>query len=142
MKRTALMRRTPLARTGRLSPVSAKRRKEGRIYSQKRKSFLKANKVCWAWIRLANDGHFEVMREIWGEGFDRAQPSEDVHHTAGRYDGNYLDETTWMPVSRRAHDWIHANPKAAEARGWIVRAKPISRLDGSAAPTSARAEPR
>jgi hypothetical protein len=43
----------------------------------------------------------------------------DVHHMKRR--GKYfLDTSSWLAVSRQAHDWIHSNPKEATAMGWLI----------------------
>ena len=45
--------------------------------------------------------------------------SVDVHHMKRR--GKYfLDTSSWMAVSRQAHDWIHSNPKEATEKGWLI----------------------
>lgn len=93
MKRTALLRRT------RLRPVSKKRAKEGRTYSELRKEFLAAN----AWCLVV-----------------AGKRTTEIHHTAGRSGANYLDVSTWMAVSREGHVWIHAHPKESRARGWLT----------------------
>lgn len=130
MKRSAPLERSGfLKRTGKLPVMSPRRRKESAIYTKLRREFLTGNATCWAWMRLGGDGEYGLMMDIWGSDWQRAQPSEDVHHTAGRHGGNYLNVSTFMAVSRKAHDWIGAHPKEAEARGWIVRTKtanPIS----------------
>lgn len=45
--------------------------------------------------------------------------SVDVHHMKRR--GKYfLDTSSWLAVSRQAHDWIHLNPKEATEMGWLI----------------------
>lgn len=45
--------------------------------------------------------------------------SVDVHHMKRR--GKYfLDTSSWLAVSRQAHDWIHSNPKEATEMGWLI----------------------
>ena len=92
------MKRTPLRR------VSKKRAKEMRTYSAMRKTFLAAHPVC------------VVAEALWGS----KRRTTDIHHRAGRYNGNYLNEATWLAVSREAHQWIHDHPKEARERGWLV----------------------
>lgn len=44
--------------------------------------------------------------------------TKDVHHTKGR--GRYLnDQTTWLPVCRQCHEWIHNNPFSAREAGLL-----------------------
>lgn len=86
--------------------ISTKRRVQLTIYLRQRMLFLRAHPVC------------QVSRHI--PGLNPRARSRDIHHTAGRYGGNYLNEKTWLAVCREAHDWIHANPKAARAKGWLI----------------------
>ncbi len=127
MKRTPLKRGGPLKRTKRLSPVSKKRRKESAIYLKKRAAFLEAHPFCEVWlqnngIELVDvpdglDGTFSII----SDGKTKTAPrSTEVHHTAGRTGENYLDESTWMAVSRQAHEWLHAHPREARAKGWLA----------------------
>jgi predicted HNH restriction endonuclease len=30
-----------------------------------------------------------------------------------------LVQSTWLPVCRNCHDWIHANPGEARIMGWL-----------------------
>jgi hypothetical protein len=79
--------------------VSDRRREEAKEYAAKRTAFLARRpkcQVCWK------------------------AKSKDVHHKAGRYAGNYLNEETWIAVCRHCHDHIHAHPKEARARGLLV----------------------
>lgn len=114
-----MKRSSPLRRTGRLSPVSKKRKREARTYTAKKKAFLQAHPWCQAFL-----SHAQVNEDYPGAvamavllGCPR---SVDIHHKAGRTGSNYLDESTWMAVSRLAHDWIHTHPKEARKRGWLV----------------------
>lgn len=83
----------------RIPAMSAKRKKEAALYSKKRKAFLEAHPHCEAtWI-------------IWPNRPTRPAATE-VHHRCKR-GVNYLNEKTWMAVSREAHLWIHGNPAQA-----------------------------
>lgn len=80
---------------------SEKRKKEDRQYTIKRLQFLAQpeNQKC----------------PITGD------KATEVHHT---YSGSnrsrfYLDETTWMAVSRTGHLWIHANPVEARELNYL-----------------------
>lgn len=132
MKRTPIQRRTPLKR------VSAKRQREGRIYSVQRRAFLAKFFLCQVDMRelgydetippVRENGMIRVAHAVsrgWGspvwcmvpEG--HIQRSQDVHHTArrGRY---YLDESTWLAVARKNHDRIEQNPGWARRVGWLI----------------------
>lgn len=82
-----------------LKRVSAKRAKENREYTERRRLFLLDHPWC------------EV---------NPLEPATDVHHRDGR-EGSLLNrEELWMAVSRRSHDWIHQHPNEARNRGWLV----------------------
>ncbi len=50
--------------------------------------------------------------------YEACPVSTDVHHVKGR--GKfYLDESTWMAVSRESHRWIHNHPKEARELGLL-----------------------
>ena len=89
-----------------MKQISDRRRAQLAVYSVQRRAFLKAHPVC------------QVARYI--PGLNPKARSRDIHHTAGRYGGNYLNESTWLAVCRKAHDWIHSHPKEARAKGWLV----------------------
>jgi hypothetical protein len=54
-------------------------------------------------------------------GVDRndAWLTEDVHHSKGREGLLLFDVRNFMPVCRSCHQWIHAHPAEAKARGWL-----------------------
>ena len=99
------MKRSPFKprKTG-LNPVSAKRKITGRIYARQASAFKKAHPVCQVCY---------------------CSPTADVHHTAGRYGGNYLEESTWLAVCRECHNKIHDNPIRARALGWLKDSAPL-----------------
>jgi hypothetical protein len=99
MKRTALNRKSRLARTGRLKPMSAKRARASRVYAKKRREFM--------------------ARFRWCQMCENVRPS-DVHHSAGRIGALLNDETKWFALCRGCHDRIHANPKEARTKGWLA----------------------
>lgn len=48
-------------------------------------------------------------------------PATEIHHTYCGKDRAkyYLDESTWIAVSREGHNWIHDNPKEAREQGYL-----------------------
>ena len=96
--------RNPLVRTA-IPKMSERRKRESRIYSAKRKAFLSEHPIC-------------EMPSPLGVGLCRMR-SMDVHHSKGRYGGNYLNESTWIALCREHHDWIHRHPKEARERGLL-----------------------
>jgi hypothetical protein len=79
-----------------IAPRSDKMKDKDKIYNRKRKAFLKKYPRCYVYPDLK---------------------SVDVHHKRGRglY---YLDESTWIAVSRKAHQDIEANPEWAYEMGY------------------------
>ena len=45
----------------------------------------------------------------------------DVHHTyaGANRDAFYLVQSTWLPVCRNCHDWIHTHPEDARVMNWL-----------------------
>lgn len=112
---------TPLKRTS-LRKVSKKRAKDSRIYSQKRKAFLETHPYCQVWLR-----ENWVSEECTIQNYQRHEAiglgvplAIDIHHTKGRTGSNYLDESTWLAVSREMHEKIHNNPSWARERGYLL----------------------
>lgn len=82
--------------------VSKKRIVENLQYQVLRKEFLEKeeNKIC----KISNE------------------PTTEIHHTYSGKDRAryYLDTTTWLAVSRSAHNWIHDNPKESREMGYLM----------------------
>lgn len=80
---------------------SAKREVENKEYLKKRILFLSLpkNKIC---------------------PITKGKTTE-VHHTYSGKDRatHFLDEETWIGVSREGHKWIHDNPKKARELGFL-----------------------
>ena len=118
MKRTALVRRTPLSR------VSSRRAEELRRYRGRCAQFLELHPYCQVW--LAEHGIDEaaaVRRCGWvrlcSGARVRAPRASSVHHTNKRRHGRLLDETRWMAVSAAGHAAIEVNKPWARARGYL-----------------------
>lgn len=108
--------RKPLKRTTKPRPTSPKRQRESREYSKKRKAFLASKRFCEG-KRFVGVCSENFVGQAIHSCFNRPQ---DVHHKAGRLGGNFLNESTWLPVCRTCHDWIHAHPKEARALGLLA----------------------
>lgn len=90
--------RTPLAK------MSAKRKKEGRIYTKLRKQFLEDNPICQMRVQC------EHAR------------STEVHHKKGR--GKfYLDVTSWLASCFYCHKWENSHRNAAVELGLRERVR-------------------
>jgi hypothetical protein len=109
-----------LTRGSRIKPVSATRAKINKIYSALRKTFLELHPYCqWTFLErnVAEDTVIAIAKKA---GVYAPYPrSVDIHHMKGR--GKYLlDTSTWMAVSRQAHDYIHANPEESYRKGYML----------------------
>ncbi len=93
-----------------LPRVTPKRAKQNREYSVRRKAFLETFMVCNAGIMFE---HFKTPNK------DCTMLATDVHHMKGRLGGNFLDESTWLPVCRSCHNRIHAQGNIARALGLL-----------------------
>lgn len=96
LKRTAI---NPSAKP--IAKRSKKRIEDDKVYFKKRKAFLALpeNKIC----------------NVSG------LPAVEIHHIFSGKDRDkyYLDESTWMAVSRKGHNWIHEHSKEARELGYL-----------------------
>ena len=96
-----LPKKIPVKKQYSIPKVSEKRKIDNLKYSAQRIVFLgkPENKIC----------------PITG------WPTTEVHHKwCGKDRAKYyLDESTWMAVSRDGHNWIHDNPKEARELGYL-----------------------
>ena len=93
------MRRKPLR------PVRPKKLKESREYREKAVRFLRVHSYCQCEVTCGSP-------EMCGA-------ARHVHHIRGR--GKYLlDERYWLAVCFECHEWIHAHPREAKERGWLM----------------------
>ena len=44
----------------------------------------------------------------------------EIHHMDGREYERLIDESMWLAVTRDGHKWIHANPKEAREKGYLI----------------------
>ena len=98
---SAKMAKTEKSKPKVIPRVSAKRKLEDLKYIAQRIVFLgkKENQIC------------PITK--W--------PATEIHHTYCGKDRAkyYLDESTWIAVSRDGHNWIHDNPKEAREKGFL-----------------------
>jgi hypothetical protein len=124
MKRTPLIRKKPLLRKHRISPVSKKRKAQMAIYIRTRADYLIVHPFCQATIKILGLDEPAVIQ--WA-GYAQdplgnaifIPRSQDIHHTAGRTGTNYLDQSTWLAVCRPMHERIHNNPSWARQNGLL-----------------------
>ena len=98
------MKRTPLKRTGRISPVSKRRRARDASYPSSRTAiYERAEGMCEArcTTSCAGDGH-------------------QVHHVAGRDGPDPHRLGSLLLVCAACHAVIHANPEWAYGAGLMV----------------------
>lgn len=96
-----------------------KRSKEGarldRIYSQERRWFLALpeNATC----PIAASG---LIPDLSGELRPHHRSATTIHHRKGRVGSLLLDKAFWLGASFEGHQFIHANPKIAYEKGWML----------------------
>lgn len=86
----------PLPKT-KIAKRSDKGKADDLVYKAKRLKFLKLHPRCMVYPELK---------------------SQDIHHKAGRIGKNYLDESTWLAVSRKAHIKITEESEWAIVNGY------------------------
>lgn len=100
LKRSPLIRKTPLHSIARIKPRSAKRRSEADAYAELRaKLVLHPSAECAICTGRPRDLHH---RREMGMG------------------GAFTNPANVMPVCRHCHDAIHADTRHAQFRGWLV----------------------
>lgn len=113
-RRHPLVRRTPLRRgTKRIRRRALRHAEEDRLYARLCRNYKRIHPRCqMVGTHCANPKGLQCLHN-----------TQDVHHKAGR--GRYLNDTsTWMPICRRCHQWVHENPHIAEELGYITRHPP------------------
>lgn len=50
----------------------------------------------------------------------RTARATDVHHKHGRLGDLLMDESLWIPVCRKCHNWIHNYPESARMFGLLA----------------------
>lgn len=81
---------------------TSKRKRQEDLYSVMRRQFLEMNPNCAV--------------------FPNKQATE-VHHMMSRRGDMLLDTRHWLACSTDGHRWIHANPKEAEEKGWLIKGR-------------------
>jgi hypothetical protein len=83
--------------------VSSKRKKQDQEYLKLRERFLTERTLCE--VKVAG-----CMMH-----------ATDVHHTYAGANRNvyYLIQSTWIPVCRACHNWIHEHPKESRELGYL-----------------------
>ena len=112
MKRTPLKRKTPLKRTGSLSPVSKKRAKTNRQRAKFVKEELDKRQYC--------EAHIPNICSRWA-----TEIHEPILRSAG---GSILDAANSVAICRMCHRWVHDNVAEAKKVGLIKTAPPYRRF--------------
>jgi hypothetical protein len=88
-----------------LNPYGKKRAAQHRAYMVVRDAYMREHPNC----------------EVCG------RPADDLHHRRGRAGKLLKDRRFFMAVCRTDHDWIHAHPEDARAKGLISSASDWNR---------------
>ena len=83
--------------------VSAKRKKKDAEYLKLRERYLTDNSLCKVKVQGCSSN------------------ATDVHHThaGSNRDAFYLVQSTWIPVCRNCHNWIHEHPEEARIMNYL-----------------------
>jgi hypothetical protein len=83
--------------------VSPKRAKKEQEYLKLRARYLTENPLCKVQVK------------------DCMLNATDVHHTRAGADRDvyYLIQSTWIPICRKCHNWVHEHPEEARTMGWL-----------------------
>ena len=83
--------------------VSAKKAKKDAEYFKLRMKYLNENNLCRVMVS------------------DCSNSATDIHHTyaGANRDAFYLIQSTWIPVCRNCHNWIHSHPEQARIMNWL-----------------------
>ena len=97
-KKPTELKRTPLKRTTTpIRKVSKKTSKLKAKYLKERIEFLDG-KICPI----------------------KGRPATEIHHKDGREYERLINKEMWLAVTREGHDKIHANPKWAREKGYLI----------------------
>jgi hypothetical protein len=99
-RRSGLKRQKKGLKRSRLRPVSKKRSALNKYYLAIRAGFLKNHPRC----EMPGCSRF----------------SQDIHHKAGRLDGNLINVLTFMAVCRNCHSYIHDHPSWSREKFYLV----------------------
>ncbi len=97
-----MLRRTPLRRTGRLNPVSPRRRRENRRYTTLRAAYLEGHPFC----------EFPL---------GCTAPATTIQHLRGRRGARLVDVDWWKASCLACNLWAESNTGRALEIGWLVR---------------------
>ncbi len=110
MKRTAIIRRTPLARS--TKPI--KKRSNSPVRAERQRLYEQARSEAAIALQAKQGKPFMVC-----EWPDCNHLASDCHHVAGRRGPNLFDKSKLRFVCRSCHIKIHHDPKAARKLGLI-----------------------
>jgi len=82
----------------------------------KRKAVARVSRIDWALYKRLK--HEMLLLHPKCAVFPQLK-SKDIHHLYGRAGKLMMWTPGWLMVSRRGHLWIHNNPEAARAKGWL-----------------------
>lgn len=103
----------PRKRT-RIKKQSKKREAEARVYAKKRKAFLAAHPYCEAHVSIS-------VYENPNAGIPSVWPlSTEIHHMKKPRCKYLNDESTWLAVCRKSHEWIENNKADARTLGLLL----------------------
>lgn len=103
-----------------LPRVSKKRAKQLREYAKRRRAFLDDFRYCQAWETIM-DWLFHNEKATWKISPREHPKSTEIHHMKKPKCKYLNDETTWLAVSRWAHNWIEDHKNIARELGLLCK---------------------
>lgn len=103
---------------------SEKTRVAGLMYTRKRNAFmkLKENQICPVASFFLKHPETKGRDLIeWSQSINAVE----VHHKGGRVGKLLNDQSLWLAVSRKGHNYIHDNPEESYSRGWLVKSTTV-----------------
>jgi hypothetical protein len=94
------MKRSPLKRSGRLNPISKKRKGQIVEYTKIRKEYLSAHPKC------------QVCE---------SRKADQIHHRKARWGERLNDKTYFLAVCQDCHNLIHSDPAWAYSTGYLLK---------------------
>jgi len=101
-----------------MKKVSDKRKGENRIYTVRRRAYLAEHPYCEAWFSIPFKMRLAICFGDHREAMNCPR-SQEIHHMKKPKQTYFLDENTWLAVSRLAHQFIEDNKSTARQLGLL-----------------------
>lgn len=110
MKRTAIIRRTPLKRSGKLNPIGKKGRRDRDEMAEVKAELLQLVPWVCEWTGTAPDYGDDCQKKI----------DLHMHHRHRRSQGGTNTVANILLLCPAHHQWVHDHPEASRRAGYLV----------------------